>query len=192
MRSCKVERIIIPQMKRFSVRRYLIACWSLRGLTVDCLDTHLMGVLVQHLGTRSTSPPLLDAIYTSTNIYTYTNIYSVDSTPYLNIYTPSQRVFLTRSTMNYVLEKLILTGTASSHYEKSATFFILWNGKWSCCSLEDRFQDPTIYTTEGGVCLYQLAAQPSNSGVHFTAQTATLEKSYIGQIANLILVLTYM
>ena len=28
MRVCKVERIIIPQMKRSSVRRYLIACWS--------------------------------------------------------------------------------------------------------------------------------------------------------------------
>ena len=156
MRSCKVERIIIPQMKRFSVRRYLIACWSLRGLTVDCLDTHLMGVLVQHLGTQATSPPLLDAIYTST-ISTHLQISTIlqISTPYLNIYTQHYELRLGKSTIRNWHSFISLWKIGHLF------FFIVWNGKWKCCSLEDRFQDPTIYTTEGGVCLYQLAARPA-------------------------------
>ena len=127
------------------------------------------------------APPLL-CLTLSTHLQISTQLQI--STPYLNIYTQHYELRLGKSTIRNWHSFISLWKIGHLF------FFIVWNGKWRCWSLEDRFKDPTIYSTEGGVCLYQLAAQPSNSGVHYTAQTATLEKSYIGQIENLILILT--
>ena len=109
MRVCKVERIIIPQMKRSSVRRYLIACWSCAVAAV----WHIWGESQCSIWGHAAPPLLCLAISTHLQI----------STPYLHIYTQHYELRLGQNTTRNWHSFTPLWNIGSLFF----FFFFLWN-----------------------------------------------------------------